>query len=343
MKNREKKKIAVIGGGSWATALVKILIDNNHRIKWWMRDHEAITFIKNYHRNPKYLSSVHLTLRRCKLYKNLRRVLATSDIIIIAIPAAFIKDTFSKIPTKRLIHREIWMLLKKKIIVSAVKGIVPDENLVVMDYFQNTYKVIPANYVLISGPCHAEEVAQEKLSYLTFSSSNDKNAAKIASLFKCRYTKTAVSNDVYGNEYAAVLKNIFAIASGISHGVGYGDNFQAVLMSNAIQEMKKFINTLHPLQRDIKSSSYLGDLLVTSYSQYSRNRTFGNMIGKGYSVKSAQIEMSMVAEGYYAVKSIHQLNKELKVDMPITEAVYNILYEQIAPALEMQLLADNLK
>ncbi|MCK5170294.1 MAG: glycerol-3-phosphate dehydrogenase, partial [Bacteroidales bacterium] len=193
------------------------------------------------------------------------------------------------------------------------------------------------------GPCHAEEVALERLSYLTMASKNLKNARLVADLLSTQYIKTSISDDIYGTEYSAVLKNVFAIAAGICHGLGYGDNFNAVLISNSIQEMKRFVDVVHPIKRDIKSSAYLGDLMVTAYSQFSRNRTFGNMIGKGYSVKSAQLEMNMIAEGYYAVKSIMEINKKYIVNMPITEAVYNILYEKISPAIEIKLLTENLR
>ena len=198
------------------------------------------------------------------------------------------------------------------------------------------------NIGVITGPCHAEEVAMEKLSYLTIASQNSKSADYVASQLACRYIKTTVSDDIYGTEYSAVLKNVFAIASGICHSLGYGDNFQAVLISNAIQEIKRFVDVVHPIDRDIKSSAYLGDLLVTAYSQFSRNRTFGGMIGKGYSVKSAQLEMNMIAEGYYGVKCVYEINKQYQVDMPITNAVYNIVYEKISPAIEMKLLSDQL-
>jgi glycerol-3-phosphate dehydrogenase (NAD(P)+) len=195
---------------------------------------------------------------------------------------------------------------------------------------------------VITGPCHAEEVAMEKLSYLTIASPNQELAKMLADKLSCRYLKTTLSDDIYGTEYSAVLKNVFAIASGICHGLGYGDNFQAVLISNAIQEIKRFVDNVHPIQRDINSPAYLGDLLVTSYSQFSRNRTFGNMLGKGYSVKFAQMEMNMIAEGFYAVKCIHEINKKYNVHMPIMNAVYNIIYEKISPAIEMKILTDKL-
>jgi len=233
-------------------------------------------------------------------------------------------------------------LLAGKIIVSAIKGIVPDENLIVGDYLQQEYRVPITQIAVIGGPCHAEEVSLEKLSYLTVASQDMQVAAQVASLIQTRYIKTNISDDIYGTEYAAVLKNIYAVAAGICHGVGFGDNFQAVLVSNAIREMAQFVNVVHPIDRDIKESAYLGDLLVTVYSQFSRNRTFGNMIGKGYSVKSAQLEMNMIAEGYYAANCIQQISVKHGIDLPICNAVYNVLYRHLSPVIEMKKLAERL-
>lgn len=348
--NNNKHKIAIIGGGSWATALIKIFSDNalatnlatgsnsklNHPVEWWMRDAEAIENINKYRRNPNYLSSIEINLEIVKVNPSLYNVIKNADIIVMAVPAAFLKDALQENKLNR-------SQLKDKTIVSAIKGIIPGDNEIISTYFSNHYDVPSLSYATISGPCHAEEVAEEKLSYLTVSSQNINMAKIISQHLECRYIKTLFSEDVFGNEFAAILKNIVAIASGICHGVGFGDNFQAVLISNAIQEIKRFVNKVHPIERDIMGSSYLGDLLVTSYSQFSRNRTLGTMIGKGYSVKSALVEMGMVAEGYYASKSIYEINKKHKVAMPICETVYNILYERIAPRVEMRLLSDKLR
>lgn len=328
-----KRKIAVVGGGSWATAIVKILTDNDQQVFWWLRNEEAVQYIIKYKRNPYYLSSVELNIDPGKISPDLRKVIAEADIIVLAVPAAFLKEALKTISPDDL---------HGKIIVSAIKGIVPDDNLIIGEFLLKQYFVPFENFVVISGPCHAEEVALEKLSYLTIASQQADAALEFSGMMANRYIRTSVSDDIYGTEYAAVLKNVFAIASGICHGLGYGDNFQAVLISNAIQEIKRFVDKVHPIGRDIKGSAYLGDLLVTAYSQFSRNRTFGNMIGKGYSVKSAQIEMNMIAEGYYAVNSLHQINRQYKVHMPISRAVYAILYENIAPVIEMRLLADKL-
>jgi len=327
------KQIAVIGGGSWATAIVKMLCNNAEQVHWWIRSTATIEHIKKHKHNPNYLTSVEFDINKLVLNSNLKEVVSKADVLVMAVPSAFLKDALSGLTSDDF---------KNKQVFSAIKGIVPEHNLIVGEFFNKEYLVPVENIGVITGPCHAEEVAMEKLSYLTVASQNSDNAAFVASQLRCRYIKTTTSDDIYGTEYSAVLKNVFAIASGICHGLGYGDNFQAVLISNSIQEIKRFVDVVHPIDRDIKSSAYLGDLLVTAYSQFSRNRTFGGMIGKGYSVKSAQLEMNMVAEGYYGVKCIYEINKRYKVEMPITNAVYNIVYEKIAPAIEMKLLTEEL-
>lgn len=327
-------QIAVIGGGSWATAIIKILSNNVPNIAWWLRKKETVDFVKTYKHNPSYLSDVEINLEKVNVTSDLLLALSQAEIIVLAVPSAFLKETLSEIPAD---------VFKDKIIFSAIKGIVPQDLMIVGDFLKHQYDVPENNIGVITGPCHAEEVAMERLSYLTISCRNISVAQKMAALMNCRYINTTVSDDIYGTEYSAVLKNVVAIASGICHGVGYGDNFQAVLVSNAIQEIKRFVDTVHPISRDINDSAYLGDLLVTAYSQFSRNRMFGTMIGKGYSVKFAQLEMNMIAEGYYAVQCIHRINQKYKVHMPITDAVFHVLYEKITPRIEMKLLADALK
>jgi len=329
----KKQKIAVIGGGSWATAIIKMLTNNCDEILWWIRKSETADFIRKYKHNPNYLSAVEINLEKVIIDTSIHDTIKLADIIVLAVPAAFLADNLSKLPKD---------VFENKIIVSAIKGIVPEQNKIVGEYLHDNFNVNYKNIAVISGPCHAEEVALEKLSYLTIACNNTQNAQLVANQLICRYIKCSISDDIFGTEYAAVLKNIFAIASGICHGLGYGDNFQAVLVSNAIQEIERFVNAVHPINRDIKHSAYLGDLLVTAYSQFSRNRTFGNMVGKGYSVKSAQFEMNMIAEGYYAAKCLNEINKKHKVNMPISEAVYNIIYERISPVIEMKLLTDKL-
>lgn len=332
---QSRKKVAVIGGGSWATAIVKMLSDNDQHkaVFWWMRSQETVEYIRQYHHNPNYLSAVEIKLPLEQITSDLSWVINQCDFIILSVPAAFLKDTLQAIDPA---------VLANKYIISAIKGIVPEENQIVGDYLQTAFKVHLERIAVISGPCHAEEVSLEKLSYLTIASASKETATVFANLLVTRYIKTNLSDDIYGTEYGAVLKNIYAIASGICHGVGYGDNFQAVLISNAIREMARFLAKVHPIGRDINESAYLGDLLVTAYSQFSRNRTFGNMIGKGYTVKSAQLEMNMVAEGYYASKCLHQINKMYQVDMPICRAVYAVLYEKHSPHIEMKLLSEQL-
>ncbi len=325
--------IAVIGGGSWATALVKMLCNNCASVNWWVRNKETAGYIKNFHHNPSYISSVEFEANKINVSSDLKEIISRSDVLIMAVPSAFLKESLSSITKEEL---------KNKKIFSAIKGIVPEHNLIIAEFFNQIFEVPIENIGVISGPCHAEEVAMEKLSYLTIASQNADNAKFLAEKLSCRYIKTTVSDDIYGTEYSAVLKNVLAIGAGICHGLGYGDNFLSVLISNGIQEIKRFVDAVHPITRDIKDSAYLGDLLVTAYSQFSRNRTFGSMIGKGYSVKSAQMEMNMIAEGYYGVKCIHELNKQYKVEMPITDAVYHVLYEKISPVIEMRILSDKL-
>lgn len=326
-------KIGVIGGGSWATAIVKILSTTRKEINWWLRDPKTVAFIKKNRHNPNYLSSSEILIEKIKISSDIKSVVAKSDLLILAVPSAFLKKTLS------ILKKED---LKKKVVFSAIKGIVPESNTIVGEFLHAEYSIPYDSIGVITGPCHAEEVALEKLSYLTIASENGKLASYIAKSMTCKYVKASISDDIYGTEYSSVLKNIVAIASGICNGLGYGDNYQAVLVSNAIQEIERFLKVVHPISRDIKSSAYLGDLLVTAYSQFSRNRTFGNMLGRGYSVKSAQIEMNMVAEGYYAVKCIHEINKKHNVYMPITQAVYNIIYGKALVADEIKSLSNNL-
>lgn len=325
----------MIGGGSWATAIVKMLSDNfaAKEIYWWMRNEEAINHLRKYKHNPNYLSSVEIRIPESHISSDIVAIIEQAEYVILNVPAAFLKETLKEVTPE---------MLRGKKIISAIKGIVPDENLIIGEFLHQKYQVALNDIVVISGPCHAEEVAFEKLSYLTIASLDLVFASTFANLLNNRYIKTNVSDDIFGTEYAAVLKNIYAVASGICHGIGYGDNFQAVLISNAIREIKRFVDAVHPIDRDIKESAYLGDLLVTAYSQFSRNRTFGNMIGKGYTVKSAQLEMNMIAEGYYAVNCMHHINKKYKVDMPISRAVYAILYERHSPHIEMRLLTEQL-
>ncbi|MBD98948.1 MAG: glycerol-3-phosphate dehydrogenase [Verrucomicrobia bacterium] len=327
------KEVSVIGGGSWATAIVKMLTNNAEMTHWWMRDADKANYINKYLHNPRYLSSVQFERDKIKVSNDLTEVISKSKHIVIATPSAFLMDVFGERDNRDL---------AEKVIFSAVKGIVPEVHQIPAEFFHKRFKTPYDHIGIISGPCHAEEVALERLSYLTLACQNQDHAASMAELLECRYIKTHLSDDLFGTELSAVLKNIYAIASGIFHGLGYGDNFQAVLISNAVQEIERFVDELNPIHRDVKSSAYLGDLLVTAYSQFSRNRTFGNMVGKGYSVMSAQMEMNMTAEGYYAAKSIVKINDKYNVHMPIATAVYRILYEKISPAVEMRILAEQL-
>ncbi len=310
-------KFAVIGGGSWATAIAKMLCENVDQICWYMRNEDAINHIKKYYHNPNYLSSVEFHTEKLFLTSDINEAVKYADILIFAIPSAFLNGELQKLSES----------LQGKVIFSAIKGIVPETSLIVGEHFNVKYDIPLENIGVITGPCHAEEVALERLSYLTIACGDSKKARIVANHLSGNYIKAKISDDIIGTEYAAMLKNIYAIAAGIAHGIGYGDNFQSVLMSNGIREMKKFIKKVHKMKRNINDSAYLGDLLVTGYSVFSRNRMFGNMIGKGYTVKSAMMEMSMVAEGYYAAKSAYELNQGYGAKTPIIDAVYQILYE----------------
>ncbi|NMH26620.1 NAD(P)H-dependent glycerol-3-phosphate dehydrogenase [Flavobacterium silvaticum] len=313
----QKHKFAVIGGGSWATAIAKMLCVNEPEIAWYMRNQDAIEHLRTHFHNPNYLSSVEFNPKKLFLTSDINEAVAFADYIIFAIPSAFLSSELEKLTAS----------LDDKVIFSAIKGIVPETSLIVGEHFNETYEIPFENIGVITGPCHAEEVALERLSYLTIACGDPKKAKIMAKSLSSDYIKAKISDDIIGTEYAAMLKNIYAIAAGIAHGLGYGDNFQSVLMSNGIREMKKFIRKVHKMKRNINNSAYLGDLLVTGYSVFSRNRMFGNMIGKGYTVKSAMMEMNMVAEGYYATKSAHKLNEKLGAKTPIINAVNDVLYE----------------
>lgn len=312
----DQPKIAVLGGGSWATAIVKMLCENLQNVGWYMRSVYAVEHIKRNKHNPNYLSSAELHPQQLDLSSDINETVSNYDILIFAIPSAFLKSELEKLEHP----------LKDKIIFSAIKGIVPESGLIVGEHFFEKHMVPFENIGVITGPCHAEEVAMERLSYLTVACKDETKAELVSNSIKGRYIRTKISDDIIGTEYAAMLKNIYAIAAGICHGLGYGDNFQSVLMSNSIREMKRFIRKVHKMKRNINNSAYLGDLLVTGYSVFSRNRMFGNMIGKGYTVKSAMFEMSMVAEGFYATKSAYELNQKNGAKTPIIDAVYNVLY-----------------
>ncbi|HEY9550704.1 MAG TPA: NAD(P)H-dependent glycerol-3-phosphate dehydrogenase [Prevotella sp.] len=326
-------KIAIIGGGSWATAIAKIVVEHTHHIGWYMRRNDRIADFRRLEHNPGYLTSVHFNMEELFLSSDLNQIAEQYQTLVFVTPSPYLKDHLKKLKTS----------LHNKFIVTAIKGIVPDENLVCSEYFHEVYGVPDENLAVIGGPSHAEEVALERLSYLTVGCTDLEKAQAFANVISSSLIKTKTAADVIGIEYAAVLKNVYAIAAGICNGLKYGDNFQAVLVANAIQEMARFLTAVRPMQRCVDDSAYLGDLLVTCYSKFSRNHTFGTMIGKGYSVKSAQIEMEMIAEGYYGTKCMKEINRHLHVNMPILDAVYNILYERIHPEKEIKLLTESFR
>jgi glycerol-3-phosphate dehydrogenase (NAD(P)+) len=331
-------RFGVIGSGSWATALVKILTDNGNKINWWVRNPDSINYIKRRRHNPNYLPSAYFDLSKLDILDDINEVIAASDVLVLAVPSAFIQETLAQVNEGAL---------QAKKIVSAIKGLVPGPDVLLNDFLQQQYHISIDNYFALLGPCHAEEVAHEKLSYLTFSGSDKEMTKEIASYFATHYINTVINTDIIGVQYAAVLKNIYALGAGIAHGLEYGDNFLSVYIANAADEMACFLRKAgvqHIVvgehhhadteKKDINyaASVYLGDLLVTCYSLYSRNRTFGAMIGKGYTVQSAQLEMNMVAEGYNACKCIHHINQSIGAEIPIAETIYKILWERMQPA-----------
>lgn len=322
-----------MGGGSWATAVAKIVLEKVDHISWYMRRPEVIEDFKRLEHNPSYLTSVHFDVNRISFSSDINEVVRNCDTLIFVTPSPYLKNHLKKLKEK----------LHNKFIITAIKGIVPDENLICSEYFRQVFNVPDDNLAVLGGPSHAEEVALGRLTYLTIGCTDEEKAANFADLIASSYVKTKTNSDVIGIEYASVLKNVYAIASGICNGLKYGDNFQSVLVSNAVQEMNRFLNAVYPIERNVYDSVYLGDLLVTSYSNFSRNRVFGTMIGRGYSVKSAQIEMEMIAEGFYGTKCMKEINRHFHVNMPILDAVYNILYEKISPSIEIKLLTDSFR
>lgn len=333
-------KIAIIGGGSWATAIAKIVVQHTHHIGWYMRRDDQISDFCRLGHNPTYLSSVHFNTDEIHFSSDLNQIVQLYDTLVFVVPSPYLKNHLRRLKTR----------LKDKFIITAIKGIVPDENLICSEYFHQVFDVPYENLACLGGPSHAEEVALERLSYLTVACADSEKAQAFADVLTSNFIKTKTSTDVIGIEYSSVLKNVYAIAAGICSGLKFGDNFQAVLMSNAVQEMDRFMNAVRPSVTDerqqvynVYDSVYLGDLLVTGYSNFSRNRVFGTMIGKGYSVKSAQMEMEMIAEGYFGTKCMKEINRHHHVNMPILDAVYNILYERISPQVEIKLLTDSFR
>ena len=327
-------KIAVMGGGSWATALAKIVMFSQPEINWYLRRPDRIADFIQMRHNPAYLPGISFDISRITFYSDINQAIDDSDTLIIATPSPFLKEHLKKVIVS----------LKEKYIISAVKGLVPDENILINDYLSRYFGVNPNNIIAIAGACHAEEIAMERLSYLTLVCRDIRNANKLAEqVFKTPYLKSSGSRDMIGLEYVSVLKNIYAIVAGICSGLKYGDNFQAVYIPNAFDEMVRFLDKVHPMKRELTSAAYFSDLLVTCYSTFSRNRMFGKMIGEGNSVSVAKIELGMVAEGYYATKCIYEINQNYQVDMPILNSLYSILYERKPVSGQIKMMTEKLK
>jgi glycerol-3-phosphate dehydrogenase (NAD(P)+) len=309
--------------------LAKILTDNGQQVNWWIRNEDTIRHMQQRHHNKHYLTSVYFDTHQLHLSNQLQQVVNNSDVLVLAVPSAFLEEVLQALPPDALQHKKV---------ISAIKGLVPQSNMLINEYLADDFGLPPGQYFTITGPCHAEEIANEKLSYLTFSGLQPEATQQMADLFGNSYLQTIVNNDVVGVQLAAVLKNIYAMGAGIAHGLEYGDNFLSVLIANCFREMQHFLEKyavwagpahMAETEHNYNASAYLGDLLVTCYSLHSRNRTFGNMIGKGYSVKAAQLELNMVAEGYYASKCIFEMNHEIGAYMPVARAVYAVLWDQL--------------
>ncbi len=326
------RKVGLIGNGSWATAIAKMLSKNLETFNWWVKDEYVKEKILTTRHNPNYLTDVEFNPERLKISTDINEVVSNSDIIFLVVPSIYVENCLSKLTIS----------LKDKFVVTSIKGIIPNHYKAVGQYLFDEFNLREDQLGVVSGPCHAEEVALERLSYLTIAALDEYRAKTVADCLACSFINTKISNDIFGTEYGAILKNIYAVAAGIAHGLGYGDNFHAVLMSNAIREMNDILKQVDKTKRNINDSAYLGDLLVTGYSNFSRNRTFGNMIGKGYSVQSVIMEMNMVAEGYYATKGVAIMNEGYKIKAPIIHAVYSILYEGENAARTMKNLSQKL-
>lgn len=325
-------RVGVVGSGSFATAITKILCENLEQVNWWVRSSHVKSFLHKEQRNPNYLSSVEFDINQLNITTNINELVKNSDVIIFVTPSIYLLDSLSNLNRS----------LRNKTIITAIKGLIPQESKIIGQYFYDVHKVPFDNIGVITGPCHAEEIALERLSYLTVAFQEKEKAKNLANILRCNYVKVTLSKDIFGTEHAAVLKNVYAISAGIAHGLGYGDNFIAVLLSNAIREMEKYLEVISPVKRNVNNSAYLGDLLVTGYSYFSRNRMFGNMIGKGYTVKSALMEMNQVPEGYYATEGIFKVASENNIKLPILKTVHKILYEGKNPKKRFEQLVKHL-
>lgn len=328
----ENKKIGILGSGSFATAIVKMLMENCQSVHWCVRNEFVKGTIEQRSHNPDYLTSVTFNVKKLRITTDINELISECDVVILAIPSIYLAESMEKLNCN----------YQGKLFCSAIKGIVPTHNDIVAHYLRDKFRIGFKNQAVIAGPCHAEEVAMERLSYLTVAVAEEEDAEVLRKVLSSRYIKVNTSSDILGNEYSAVLKNIYAIGAGIASGLGYGDNFIAVYVTNAIREMETFLEAIYPEPRDVNDSAYLGDLIVTAYSLFSRNRNLGNLIGKGYTVKSAIQSMNMVAEGYYAAKGIFLICKERKLKLPIINTIYDILYEGKNPEKQFAKLTDKL-
>jgi glycerol-3-phosphate dehydrogenase (NAD(P)+) len=326
------KSVMLIGSGSWGTALAKVLLsDPELQLYWYVRRPEAADSIARSGRNPYYLSDIVLDAGRIRVLTSVSEIPTETEQVVVALPAAYSKGVLASMPINRFSGP----------VISAAKGLMPDEHLTVTEWLEANRLVSPDRLYMIGGPCHSEEVAQEKRSYLTMGGIGLHPVQTLTDLFSCHFISCSASDDLRGIEFAAVLKNVMAVACGMALGSGRGDNFLSVLVSAASRETESFLGKHFPsAARDINRSAYLGDLLVTCYSPHSRNRALGLLLGRGYSPAEAKTEMNMVAEGYFAVKS---LSMRFDIDsFPIIKAVYSALYEGVSAAKAVKYMEDRL-
>ena len=324
-------RCAVVGHGSWATAIVKVLTINDSEVYWYVRNPEVLESLRSEGHNCRYLSDVELDMNRIHLSDDLNEAVSNTDILFLVMPAAFLKCYLS----------DLRVSLKDKMVVSAIKGIIPDENQFVTDYLKQQYGLSDSHLCFICGPTHAEEVGHGQLTYLTLACRNIVNARAVGEKLKTTSIKVSWQRDIDYLVRSSVFKNIYAVMVGIAVGMGYGDNFVSVLVANCIKEMYFLLDpqSVNDLTK-FNPSNFFGDLLASCYSSHSRNRQFGMLIGRGNTVKTALNEMTMVAEGYYASKMISTLPEAQRQKMPIADMVSQILHQGVPARKAMKRLEE---
>lgn len=327
------EKIAVIGSGSWATALVKIFAESGNMVSWLVRTKKQADYIVTNRRNPRYLSQADLDLTFIHPTTQAKNALNSADWVIFAVPAAFVQTTVQSLNPQWFNHTQV---------IVSIKGFVPGTGKIPGTLIREHLE-LQNNCMVLSGPCHAEEIALRKYTYVTIAGNQADKVNQLQNCLQLPYIKTISNTDPAGVEYVSILKNIIAIANGIADSLQYGDNFRAVLTSNAMREVQNIVNAIAPVQRDYFDSVYFGDLLTTAYSDFSRNRTLGKLVGRGIQVRKALQMMEMVAEGYYASKELHPIIQPLRLHLPVINSVYRMLHLHANPYHEIKLLLQQLQ